>query len=46
MIISSKGKRHIMGYKELTAHKEVVDLKNDLFTFIWIWTEEISTTKM
>ena len=29
MIISSKGKRHINGYKELTAHKEIVDLKND-----------------
>ena len=29
MIISSKGKKHINGYKELTAHKEVVDLKND-----------------
>lgn len=29
MIISSKGKRHINGHKELTAHNEVVDLKND-----------------
>lgn len=26
MIISSKGKRHINGHKELTAHKEVIDL--------------------
>lgn len=29
MIITSKGKRHINGYKELTAHKEVLDWKND-----------------
>ena len=29
MIISSKGKKHINGYKELTAHKEVVDLRED-----------------
>jgi len=29
MIITSKGKRHINGYKELTAHNEVVDLKED-----------------
>lgn len=29
MIISSIGKRHINGHKELTAHKEVVDLRND-----------------
>ena len=29
MIISSKGKRHINGRKELTAHKEVVDLRKD-----------------
>ena len=29
MIISSKGKRHINGHKELTAHNEVIDLKND-----------------
>ena len=29
MIISSKGKKHIKGYKELTAHKEIVDLCND-----------------
>ena len=29
MIISSKGKRHINGYKELTAHKEVLDWKNE-----------------
>ena len=29
MIISSKGKRHINGHKELTAHKEVLDFKNE-----------------
>ena len=29
MIISSIGKRHINGHKELTAHKEVVDFKQD-----------------
>lgn len=29
MIISSKGKRHIDGHKELTAHKEILDLSND-----------------
>lgn len=29
MIISSKGKRHIKGYKELTAHSCVVDLSAD-----------------
>ncbi len=29
MIITSKGKRHINGHKELTAHKEVLDWKND-----------------
>ena len=30
MIISSKGKKHIDGHKELTAHQEIVDLKNDI----------------
>ena len=29
MIISSRGKRHIEGYKDLTAHNEVVDLSLD-----------------
>ncbi len=29
MIISSKGKRHIDGHKELTSHKEILDLSND-----------------
>lgn len=29
MIITSKGKRHINGHKELTAHKEVLDFKNE-----------------
>lgn len=29
MIITSIGKKHINGYKELTAHKEVLDLTND-----------------
>ena len=29
MIISSKGKKHINGYKELTAHKDIVDLTMD-----------------
>jgi len=29
MIISSKGKRHIDGHKDLTAHKEIIDLCND-----------------
>lgn len=29
MIITSIGKRHINGYKELTAHKEILDLTND-----------------
>ncbi len=29
MIISSKGKKHLDGHKELTAHKEVLDLTND-----------------
>ena len=29
MIITSKGKRHIKGYKELTAHKEIVDLTKE-----------------
>ena len=29
MIISSIGKRHINGHKELTAHKEVVDFKQE-----------------
>ena len=29
MIISSKGKKHIDGHKELTAHKEILDLSND-----------------
>ena len=29
MIISSIGKRHINGHKELTAHKEVLDWKNE-----------------
>jgi len=29
MIISSKGKKHINGHKELTAHKEVLDLKKE-----------------
>ena len=29
MIITSRGKRHINGHKELTAHKEVLNWKND-----------------
>ena len=29
MIISSKGKKHIKGYKELTSHKDILDLTND-----------------
>ena len=29
MIITSKGKKHINGHKELTAHNEIVDLTND-----------------
>lgn len=29
MIITSKGKRHIDGHKELTAHKEVLDWKQE-----------------
>ena len=29
MIITSIGKRHINGHKELTAHNDVVDLRND-----------------
>lgn len=29
MIITSKGKRHINGHKELTAHKEILDLTLD-----------------
>ena len=29
MIISSKGKRHIDGHKELTAHKDILDLTQD-----------------
>lgn len=29
MIITSKGKRHIDGHKELTAHDDIVDLTND-----------------
>lgn len=29
MIISSKGKKHIKGFKELTAHKEVIDFRQE-----------------
>lgn len=29
MIITSKGKKHIDGHKELTAHNDIVDLTND-----------------
>lgn len=29
MIITSRGKKHINGHKELTAHKEIIDLTND-----------------
>ena len=29
MMITSKGKKHINGHKELTAHKEILDLTND-----------------
>ncbi len=29
MIITSRGKKHINGHKELTAHKDIIDLTND-----------------